>query len=119
MRIESLERAVPFVTKDRSEIRELAGLPTGNADQQSLAQATVPPGSSTEAHFHRVTEEIYFFTGGSGRMILGEQESEVRAGDCVVITPGLPHQLVNDTDAPLVLLCCCAPPYADDDTVLV
>ncbi|HYI20826.1 MAG TPA: cupin domain-containing protein [Solirubrobacteraceae bacterium] len=119
MRIESLERAEPFITKDGSEIRELAGLPTGNAVNQSLAQATVPPGSATEAHFHRVTEEIYFFTRGAGLMILGEQESEVRAGDCVVIPPGLPHQLINESDEPLVLLCCCAPPYRHDDTVLV
>jgi len=119
MRIESLERAEPFITKDGSEIRELAGLPTGNAVHQSLAQATVPPGSATEAHFHRVTEEIYFFTAGTGRMILGEQESEVRAGDCVVIPPGEVHGLVNTGDEPLVLLCCCAPAYSHDDTVLV
>ena len=52
-------------------------------------------------------------------MILGEQESEVRAGDCVVIPPGLPHQLINESGEPLVLLCCCAPPYSHDDTVLV
>ena len=119
MRIESLESAEPFITKDGSEIRELAGLPTGNSVNQSLAQATVPAGSATEAHFHRVTEEIYFFTGGAGRMILGEQESQVREGDCVVIPPGLPHQLINEADEPLVLLCCCSPPYSHDDTVLV
>ena len=80
MRIESLEAAEPFITKDGSEIRELAGLPTGNSVNQSLAQATVPPGAATEAHFHRVTEEIYFFTGGAGRMILGEQESRGARG---------------------------------------
>ena len=119
MRIESLERAEPFVTKDRSEIRELAGLSTGNAIHQSLAQATVPPGARTEAHFHRVTEEIYFFTAGAGRMRLGEAEADVRAGDCVVIPPGMPHQLINEADEPLVLLCCCAPPYTHDDTILV
>jgi mannose-6-phosphate isomerase-like protein (cupin superfamily) len=37
----------------------------------------------------------------------------------VVIAPGIPHQLVNDEDAPLVLLCCCSPPYTHDDTILV
>ena len=119
MRIESLGAAQPFITKDGSEIRELAGLPTGNSVNQSIAQATVPAGSATEAHFHRVTEEIYFFTGGEGRMILGEQESQVRAGDCVVIPPGLPHQLINETDEPLVLLCCCSPAYSHEDTVLL
>ena len=48
-----LEQREPFITLDGSEIRELAGVPTGNAANQSLAQATVPPGAATEAHYHR------------------------------------------------------------------
>jgi mannose-6-phosphate isomerase-like protein (cupin superfamily) len=118
MRIEKLERVEAFTTKDGSEIRELAGIPTGNAANQSLAQATVPPGASTEAHYHKASEEIYLFTAGSGRMTLGDEAAAVRAGDCVVIPPGTEHQLVNDGREPLVLLCCCSPPYSDEDTVL-
>ena len=66
MRIENLQRVEAFITKDGSEIRELAGVPTGNSRNQSLAEATVPPGGETEEHFHRASEEIYFFTHGSG-----------------------------------------------------
>jgi mannose-6-phosphate isomerase-like protein (cupin superfamily) len=113
-----LEHRSPFITLDGSEIRELAGIPTGNAANQSLAQATVPPGATTEAHYHRASEEIYVFTAGTGRMILAGEEAAVRAGDCVVIPPGTEHQLVNDGAEPLVLLCCCSPPYSHDDTVL-
>ena len=109
----------PFVTADGSTIRELAGVPSGNAVNQSLAEATVPPGGETAEHFHRETEEIYLFTAGAGRMRLGGQEAEVRAGDAVVIAPGVPHKLWNTGDDPLVLLCCCAPPYSHDDTVLL
>jgi mannose-6-phosphate isomerase-like protein (cupin superfamily) len=108
----------PFITLDGSEIRELAGIPTGNAANQSLAQATVPPGASTEAHYHKASEEIYLFTAGAGRMILAGEQAAVRAGDCVVIPPGTEHQLVNDGREPLVLLCCCSPPYSHEDTVL-
>jgi mannose-6-phosphate isomerase-like protein (cupin superfamily) len=108
----------PFITLDGSEIRELAGVPSGNAVQQSLAEATVPPGGRTVRHHHRRSEEIYLFTAGAGRMGLGDAEGEVRAGDCVVIPPGTPHHLENPGGEPLVLLCCCSPPYADDDTVL-
>ena len=54
MRKERLDTTEPFVTKDGSEIRELAGTPTGNSVNQSLAEATVPPGADTEEHFHRV-----------------------------------------------------------------
>ena len=90
-----LEEREPFVTADGSTIRELAGVPSGNAVNQSLAQATVPPGGETVEHFHRQAEEIYHFTAGAGRMRLGAEEADVRAGDTVVIAPGVPHKLWN------------------------
>jgi mannose-6-phosphate isomerase-like protein (cupin superfamily) len=119
MRIERLDRVEPFITKDGSEIRELAGTPTGNSVNQSLAEATVPPGAETEEHYHGVSEEIYFFTAGSGVMKLGDEETTVAAGDTVVIPPGTPHKLRNTGPEPLKLLCCCAPPYSHEDTFLV
>ena len=118
MRIERLDQVEAFTTKDGSEIRELAGIPTGNSQNQSLAEATVPPGGETEEHYHRLSEEIYFFTGGSGRLRLGDEESGVTKGDTVVIPPGTRHKLWNSGDEPLKLLCCCSPPYSDSDTVL-
>ena len=119
MRIERLERRAPFITKDGSEIRELAGIPTGNSANQSVAEATVSPGAETEEHYHSVSEEIYLFTSGSGTMKLGDEESEVSAGDTVVIPPGTPHKLWNTGREPLKLLCCCAPAYTHEDTFMV
>jgi mannose-6-phosphate isomerase-like protein (cupin superfamily) len=119
MEIVRREQREAFITADGSSIRELAGIPSGNATNQSLAEAVVPPGSATTAHLHRRTEEIYLFTGGSGRMRLGDEERPVRAGDCIVIPPGVGHKLWADERDPLVLLCCCAPAYAHEDTVLL
>lgn len=113
------EEREPFVTADGSEIRELAGVPSQNAENQSLAEATVPPGRDTIEHYHRRTEEIYLFTAGAGRMRFGDEETAVRAGDCVVIPPGVRHKLWNTGTEPLVLLCCCAPAYSHEDTVLL
>ena len=113
------EQREAFVTADGSSIRELAGVPSGNAANQSLAEAVVAPGGTTTAHLHRTTEEIYLFTAGSGRMRLGEEERPVRAGDCVVIPPGVAHKLWADAQEQMVLLCCCAPPYSHEDTVLL
>jgi mannose-6-phosphate isomerase-like protein (cupin superfamily) len=118
MRIEKLEGVEPFITKDGSEIRELAGVPTGNAVNQSLAEATVPAGGETQEHYHPESEEIYFFTSGSGRLRLDADESDVAAGDTVVIPPGTRHKLWNTGADPLKLLCCCSPAYSDDDTVI-
>jgi mannose-6-phosphate isomerase-like protein (cupin superfamily) len=119
VRIENIDRVDAFITKDGSEIRELAGTPTGNSVNQSLAEATVPPGAETEEHYHGVSEEIYFFTAGSGVMKLSDEETTVAAGDTVVIPPGTPHKLRNTGGEPLKLLCCCAPPYSHEDTFLV
>ena len=66
-----------------------------------------------------MSEEIHPFTSGAGRMRLGDEEDEVRAGDTVVIAPGTRHKLWNTGAEPLVLLCCCSPAYSHDDTVLL
>ena len=118
MRIEKLEGIAPFTTKDGSQIRELAGIPTGNSVNQSLAEATVPPGGETEEHYHRESEEIYFFTAGRGRLRLDAEEREVEPGDTVVIPPGTRHKLWNTGSEPLKLLCSCSPPYSHEDTVI-
>jgi mannose-6-phosphate isomerase-like protein (cupin superfamily) len=119
VRKERLDTTEPFVTKDGSEIRELAGTPTGNSMNQSLAEATVPAGAETEEHYHQASEEIYLFTSGSGRMRLGDEEADVSAGDTIVIPPGTRHKLWNTGTEPLRLLCCCAPPYSHADTFFV
>lgn len=118
MQVARLSDREPFITADGSTIRELAGIPSGNAANQSLAEATVPAGGQTEEHYHRTSEEIYLFVSGSGRMRLGGEEHPVRAGDCVVIAPGTLHKLWADGSEPLVLWCCCAPAYSHADTVL-
>ena len=118
MRTSARDDREPFITRDGSTIRELAGPAWCNVQRQSLAEATLDPGAETAEHYHPSTEEIYYFVGGSGRMRLGEQEGDVRAGDCVVISPGEPHKLWNPGPEPLVLLCCCVPAYRDDDTVM-
>lgn len=118
MRTSARDELTPFITRDGSTVRELAGPAWSSVERQSLAEATLEPGGETAEHFHPQTEEIYYFLGGSGRMRLGEREDEVRAGDCVVIAPGVPHKLWNTGNGELTLLCCCVPAYSDDDTVM-
>jgi mannose-6-phosphate isomerase-like protein (cupin superfamily) len=118
MQIAQLDELKAFITLDGSSIRELAGPAWTAARHQSLAEATVPPGGETAEHYHPRSEELYYFTSGTGRLRLDGEEAEVHAGDCVVIPPGTPHKLLNPGSAPLVLLCCCAPAYSDADTVV-
>ena len=118
MHVGRLDEARPFTTLDGSTIREVAGRVSLPARNQSLAEATVPVGGDTQAHYHRTSEELYLFTLGMGRLRIGDETREVRAGDCAVIPPGAEHKLWNTGGEPLVLLCCCSPAYTHDDTVI-
>lgn len=108
-----------FTTRDGSEIRELLHPAVHGGRNQSLAEATVAPGSRTLLHRHRLSEEIYHVTAGGGRMTLGEQEFPIAAGDTILIPPGTPHCVEALGPAPLRILCCCSPAYADADTELL
>lgn len=107
-----------FVTKDGSEIRELLAYRNSVIRQQSLAEARLGPGLSTQEHYHAKTEEIYFITHGTGRIRIGEEVREVKAGDAVAIPPGQKHKLWNTGRETLRLLCCCAPCYEHSDTFI-
>ncbi len=109
----------PFTTLDGSTIRELMHPSASAARAQSLAEATVAAGATTERHLHRRTEEFYHVLAGVGRMYLGDCEVVVEAGDTVLIPPGTPHCIHNPGSVDLVFLCCCAPAYDHDDTVLL
>ena len=68
MDIAHYDEIEPFITKDGSEIREWAGRAAAPAVNQSLAEASLPPGGATTEHFHRLSEELYLVTAGAGRL---------------------------------------------------
>lgn len=118
MDIRNLDRAASFITKDGSEIRELLAHRNSCIRNQTLAEARLPPGTSTIPHHHVKTEEIYYILEGQGVMRVGEETSPVGPGDAIAIPPGAEHQLTNPGPGQLRLLCCCAPGYEHDDTIL-
>src|SRR5262245_15367691 len=118
MRIKHPSSVPAFITKDGSEIRELLAYRNSAIRNQSLAEARLPVGASTQEHYHARTEEIYFITAGTGRMRIDDEVRAVKAGDAIAILPGKKHKLWNTGGETLKLLCCCAPAYEHSDTVL-
>ena len=111
MKLRSIDEAEPFATKDGSTIRELH-----HTQAQSLAEATLEPDQATQRHFHRLSEEIYFVTKGSGSLEVDRETRRVRPGDAILIPPGAWHTLENDGTSELTILCVCSPPYSHEDT---
>ena len=118
MDVKNLAEVPSFTTKDGSEIRELLAYRNSSIRAQSLAEARLPVGGSTQEHYHIKTEEIYYITHGQGRMLIEGEVREVLVGDAIAIPPGLRHKIWNTGEETLRLLCCCAPAYEDADTVI-
>lgn len=119
MEVVNRDRSGPFTTKDGSEIRSILDRTNSTARNQSLAEATLPPGAKTEEHYHPRTEEIYYVLRGRGLLSLEGERREVAPGDGILIPPATRHAIRNTGPEPLVFLCCCSPPYAHEDTILV
>ena len=118
MDVKNLDELSAFITKDGSEIRELLAYRNSAIRNQSLAEACLPVGASTQEHYHPKAEEIYYITQGMGRMRIEDELCDVKPGDAIAIQPGQKHKLWNTGGEVLRLLCCCAPAYEHSDTII-
>jgi len=114
MTVLNLTAQTPFTTKDGSQIRSILDRTNAPVEKQSLAEAAVQAGGSTERHYHKESEEFYFILEGNGRMEINGETHEVGPGDAILIPAGAWHTITAET--PLRFLCCCAPPYSHEDT---
>lgn len=114
MEIQNRKEQKPFTTKDGSTIRSLLDLSNAAVKQQSLAEASLPKGASTERHYHKVSEELYYLLEGCGVMEIDGEGRQVGPGDAILIPAGAWHKIRATEE--MRFLCCCAPPYAHEDT---
>jgi uncharacterized RmlC-like cupin family protein len=83
------------------------GLSGKNVGAQNLSinVATVPPGAIAYAHIHDGFEVMLFILQGRVRHTYGEgltNEVINEAGDFIYIKPGVPHEVFNIGDEPLI-----------------
>lgn len=114
MEVRQRDEQQPFTTKDGSTIRSLLDRSNAPVVGQSLAEASLPAGTSTDRHHHKLSEEFYYILEGRGRMEIDGESREVGVGDAILIPAGAWHQIMAGED--LRFLCCCAPPYDHGDT---
>jgi uncharacterized RmlC-like cupin family protein len=85
------------------------GLSAKNVGSRALSVnvATVPPGAIAYAHIHDGFEVMLYILQGKVKHTFGEgltQEVYNEAGDFIYIKPGVPHEVFNVGDGPLVAL---------------
>jgi mannose-6-phosphate isomerase-like protein (cupin superfamily) len=98
-----------FTTPERCAILESWNDESDRA--VSIARARVDPGITTQLHRLNV-DERYIVVEGHGLARVGELlAAEVRPGDVVLIPAGMPQQITNVDDSPLVFYCICSPRF--------
>jgi mannose-6-phosphate isomerase-like protein (cupin superfamily) len=102
------------IAPDGSEVRILAGTARG-----SMAQFTLPAGKISVAVAHRTVEEVWFFTGGQGRLWRKNDKAEeivqIHPGLSISILPDTHFQFRNDSTQPLTAIGTTMPPWPGMD----
>ncbi len=95
---------------DGSEVRFLASTTRG-----SMAQFALPAGKISSAVAHRTVEEVWFFTGGQGRLWRKNDKAEeivkIRPGLSISIPTGTHFQFRNDGTETLTAIGTTMPPW--------
>ena len=98
----------PFTTKDGSQIRSILDCTNAPVCNQSLAEASLVQGASTDRHYHKKTEEFYFLLEGEGTIEIDGEKRQVAPGDAILIPPGCLASNHGFNSASLSLLLCAA-----------
>lgn len=106
---------------EKNDIKELANpgvvsrqlLNTENSISQrvTITEVHLEKGASQPRHTHAASEQIWYATHGTGKLLLeGDQEKEFKAGDVVRFAEKEVHGLVNDGNTEFVYISVTTPP---------
>ncbi|MBU2602271.1 MAG: cupin domain-containing protein [Actinobacteria bacterium] len=82
---------------------ELISGPRVGSKDVCLGFSTWKPGASTKQMVHDV-EELAFIVEGEGKLSIGDEHVSYRAGQGVLIPAGVPHGVVNDSEADMSMV---------------
>jgi mannose-6-phosphate isomerase-like protein (cupin superfamily) len=77
---------------------------TCSSKKLKMGMTTVYAEGKTTGHEHPDHEEVYFVLQGRGKMIVGEDEFDIRTGDALYVPFGEYHTTYNTGILPLQLL---------------
>ena len=69
----------------------------------NLARITVPPRGTNRIHEHKDIEQLYFFMQGEGVAQVGDEKSDVKAGDVVFLPANIGHGFFNTGDKTAII----------------
>ncbi len=89
----------------------------GGSKGHSFAYVVIPPGKSSQHHYHPVAEETYYILTGEAKMVVDGEEFSLKPGDALLISPPEKHQIFSVGEDDLEFVVVCAPPWEPNNTV--
>lgn len=120
MHIFQREQVEPVLSEHGEIIYALIGRDVGTpTNRHSIAFVVLPPGKSSLLHFHPEAEESYYILSGSARMAIGDEATQVQAGQAILIPSNQPHQITNIGSINLEFLAICVPAWEPNNSVYI
>lgn len=85
--------------------------------KSQLVVMDISPGGEIGEETHAHVEQTLFFMSGTGKAVLDGKESDIGAGDVVVVTPGTKHNFLNTGTESLKVYTVYAPPNHIDGRI--
>ena len=103
------KRSLRYVVKDREEetLRDTYFLidPEDSPSRNlKMGHTIIYPTGKTTGHAHEDMEEVYYILSGKGRMVVGEDEFPIQAGDAFYVPFGEYHVTYNTGNQALAIL---------------
>jgi mannose-6-phosphate isomerase-like protein (cupin superfamily) len=83
-------------------------------DRLTVLHERMPPGTSEARHFHRQALQFFFILSGIARFELDGRLLDLHPHEGVAVPPLIPHQMRNESNAPLEFLVISQPNSRDD-----
>jgi mannose-6-phosphate isomerase-like protein (cupin superfamily) len=108
----------PLITPAGEIIFELIGaaVEDGVHPDHSLARIVIPPGKSSSAHYHKLSEETYYILKGEGAMRVNGEQFTLYPGQACYLEPGDVHRIENQGKEDLEFLAACTPAWVPEDS---
>lgn len=91
--------------------RQLLNPENSSSQRVTITEVHLEAGASQPRHTHDASEQIWYATQGTGKLLLADdQEKEFKAGDVVRFADGDVHGLLNDGEGEFVYVSVTAPP---------
>ena len=88
----------------------MAKITLGATARVHLDLYALEPGQAQKVHTHDDQDKVYVVLEGRGRITVGASEETLEAGEAIVAAAGMPHGVVNDSGARLLLFVLVSPP---------